>query len=153
MNLNGKQIIGIGVAVLGVLMVSTAQLTDLFGANTAKNIVSGAAILNSILGGIIAQIGGASSEISNTRQLGLMGNPDAQRALIGATEDIAHSGGDGIGQFAADALISATIGLPQVQTIVTDSATAQSSPSNDVRSSEQVSVVENASGQTVQKGG
>lgn len=56
MNLNGKQIIGIVIAILGVLMISTSQLTDLFGAGTAKNIVSTAALLNSILGSVMAVI-------------------------------------------------------------------------------------------------
>lgn len=53
-NLNGKQIIAILAAVLSVLMVSTAQLTDLFGAQMAKTIVSIAGLVNTILTSVIA---------------------------------------------------------------------------------------------------
>lgn len=61
--MNGKQIISIFIVVLGVLMVSTAQLTDLFGAHVAKGIVSVAALVNSILGGIMGVITGQASMI------------------------------------------------------------------------------------------
>lgn len=56
MNLNGKQLIGITIAVLGVLMVSTSQLTDLFGPTVTKSITAVAALLNSILGATLAVI-------------------------------------------------------------------------------------------------
>lgn len=56
MNLNGKQLIGITIAVLGVLMVSTSQLTDLFGPAVTKSITAVAALLNSILGATLAVI-------------------------------------------------------------------------------------------------
>lgn len=55
-NLNLKQVISIIIAILGVLMISTTQLTDLFGAGTAKTIASVAALLNSILGSALAVI-------------------------------------------------------------------------------------------------
>lgn len=54
MNLNGKQLIAISIAVLGVLMVSTSQLTDLFGPTVTKSIAAVAALLNSILGATMA---------------------------------------------------------------------------------------------------
>lgn len=56
MNLNRNQLMAITIAVLGVLMVSTAQLTDLFGPAVAKSVVSVAALLNSILGSTLAVI-------------------------------------------------------------------------------------------------
>ncbi len=56
MNLNGKQLISIAIVILGVLMISTAQLTDLFGPKVAKSVVSLAALLNSILAGIMTVI-------------------------------------------------------------------------------------------------
>ena len=49
MNLNGKQIISIIGAILSVLMISTAQLTDLFGPVLAKTIISVAGLGNLIL--------------------------------------------------------------------------------------------------------
>jgi len=69
MNLNGKQIISISIAVLGVLMVSTTQLTDLFGAGVAQKIVSLAALLNTGLGSVMAVISSTSQQfkdVSNT---------------------------------------------------------------------------------------
>lgn len=49
--MNFKQILGGIVVVLSVLMISTAQLTDIFGPAVAKSIVSLASILNGICGG------------------------------------------------------------------------------------------------------
>ena len=49
--MNRNQILGGCVVVVSVLMISTAQLTDLFGPTAAKSIVSAAAMLNGILGG------------------------------------------------------------------------------------------------------
>lgn len=46
LNLNGKQILGIVGAIISVLMVSSAQLTDLLGATQAKYIVTIAGLLN-----------------------------------------------------------------------------------------------------------
>lgn len=56
MQINLKQVIGIVIAILGVLMISTAQLTDLMGAGAAKTVTSVAALLNSILGSVMAVI-------------------------------------------------------------------------------------------------
>lgn len=52
MNLNGKTILAICGAVLSVLMVSTAQLTDLFGPGITKSIISIAGLTNMILNSI-----------------------------------------------------------------------------------------------------
>lgn len=56
MNLNRNQIIAIVIAVLGVMIGSTAQLTDLFGATATKSIISVASLLNSVLSSILAVI-------------------------------------------------------------------------------------------------
>jgi len=61
--LNLKQVISIIIAILGVLMISTTQLTDLFGASTAKSIASVAALLNSILGSALAVITSQGSTV------------------------------------------------------------------------------------------
>ena len=54
MNLTGKQVFAIVIAVLGVLMASTAQLTELFGPGVTKTIVSVAGLTNSVLASILA---------------------------------------------------------------------------------------------------
>lgn len=149
MNLNGKQIISIIGGILSVLMISTAQLTDLFGPGIAKTVVSVAGLGNLILQSVMTALTGSSYSISDVKALGQSGNADAQKAIISATADIARSAGNGIGKSAGDTLIAATIGLPQVRTIVADSATAQASPSDDVVSADQVKVIENVSGQAL----
>ncbi len=65
MNLNGKQIISIIMAILSVLMISTTQLTDLFGPALAKTIVSASGLVNTILGGILAAITSQSNQIKD----------------------------------------------------------------------------------------
>jgi hypothetical protein len=65
MNLTPLQIIGIILAVNGALTGATAQLTDLFGAIVAKDIVSVASLGSAILGGIITSMSGQSSQIRN----------------------------------------------------------------------------------------
>lgn len=63
MNLNGKQIISIVGAILSVLMISTAQLTDLFGAGVAKSIVSVAGLGNLVLQSIMTAITSQGSQV------------------------------------------------------------------------------------------
>lgn len=63
MNLNGKQIISIIGAVVSALMVATSQLTELFGAGIAKEVVSAAALINMILQSIMVQLTGQGSTV------------------------------------------------------------------------------------------
>ncbi len=65
MNLTRNQVIAIVIAVLGVLMASTAQLTELFGPTTTKAIQSVAGLSNSILASILAVITGQSGIIKD----------------------------------------------------------------------------------------
>lgn len=65
MQINLKQVIGIVIAILGVLMISTAQLTDLMGAGAAKTITSMAALLNSILGSVMAVITSSAQTVKD----------------------------------------------------------------------------------------
>lgn len=58
MNLTRNQIIAITIALLGVLMASTAQLTDLVGPQMTKWIQSAAGITNSFLAAVLAIITG-----------------------------------------------------------------------------------------------
>ena len=65
MNLTPLQIIGIILAINGALTGATAQLTDLFGALVAKDIVSLASLGSAILGGIITAMSGQATMIRN----------------------------------------------------------------------------------------
>lgn len=67
--MNGKQVISIFIVVLGVLMVSTAQLTDLFGPVVAKSIVSVAALVNSILGGTLGVLTGQANIVKDVQAM------------------------------------------------------------------------------------
>ncbi len=69
MGLNGKQIISIIGAVLGVLMISTTQLTDLFGPGVAKTVVSVAGLVNTILSSIMAVITATMSQDAQVKQV------------------------------------------------------------------------------------
>lgn len=53
MSMNRNQTIAILLVVLGVLMASTAQLTEIIGPGPAKYVVSIAGLLNSILAGVL----------------------------------------------------------------------------------------------------
>ena len=65
LNLTPLQIIGIILAINGALTGATAQLTDLFGAVVAKDIVSVASLGSAILGGIITSMSGQASQVRN----------------------------------------------------------------------------------------
>lgn len=65
MTINLKQALAILIAVLAVLMISSANLTDLFGADLARKIVSAAAILNGICGGTLAIITGQAGTVKD----------------------------------------------------------------------------------------
>lgn len=65
LNLTPLQIIGIVLVVNGALVGSSAQLTDLFGPQAVKYIVSIASIGNTVLGGIVSFLSGQGSQIKN----------------------------------------------------------------------------------------
>lgn len=65
MNLNGKQIISIVGAVISVLMVSSAQLTDLLGPGMAKTIVTVAGLTNMILQSVTVAITSQGSTVKD----------------------------------------------------------------------------------------
>lgn len=69
MTLTRNQILAIILAVLGVLMASTAQLTDLFGPSATKSIQSVAGIANSVLASILAVITGQSGIIKDASSM------------------------------------------------------------------------------------
>ena len=80
MNLTPLQIIGIILAVNGALTGATAQLTDLFGATVAKDIVSIASLGSAILGGIITSMSGQAAQIRNVAAM-----PGVERITINPT--------------------------------------------------------------------
>lgn len=69
MSLNDKQIISIIGAIVSVLMIATPQLTDLFGAGTAKYIVSAAGLGNLIINSVMAAITGTLSQDQQVKQV------------------------------------------------------------------------------------
>lgn len=79
MNLNGKQILAIGAAILSVLMVSTTQLTDLFGPGITKTITATAGLVNTILSSVLAVI---SSQGSLVRDVAAM--PGIEKIQVNA---------------------------------------------------------------------
>jgi len=91
MNLTPLQIIGIVLAINGALTGATAQLTDLFGALVAKDIVSVASLGSAILGGIITAISGQASQIRNVAAIqGDDGRPAVRiNVNANATPDLA----------------------------------------------------------------
>src|SRR4051812_41639693 len=64
-SLNLKQSIAIVIAVLGVLAVSSANLTDLFGPHVAKLAVSAANLLTAVLGSVMAVITSQSGTVKD----------------------------------------------------------------------------------------
>lgn len=79
MNLNSKQVIAIVIAVLGVLIGSTAQLTDLFGPSTTKAVVSIASLANSVLSSILAVITSQGSTVKDVLAMKGVENIDVNR--------------------------------------------------------------------------
>lgn len=65
MNLTRNQYIAIALAVLGVLAVSGTQLTDLFGATTAKTIATASSLVNTILASILAVLTGQAQQVKD----------------------------------------------------------------------------------------
>jgi hypothetical protein len=63
MNLNRNQIIAITIAILGVMIGSAAQLTDLFGPVATKIIISVASLSNSVLSSVLAVISSQGGQV------------------------------------------------------------------------------------------
>lgn len=98
---------------------------------------------------IVAIIGMLASQIKKqiARVRELANNPQeasaaAAKALTDATSELAKSGDVQKSADAVNALVKATIGLDQVQTIVTDKATAEASPSPSVVAADEHEVVQ-----------
>jgi hypothetical protein len=62
-NLTAVQILGIILVINGALIGSTAQLTDLMGANAAHIVVSVCSLGNAVLGGLVTMFSGQGAQI------------------------------------------------------------------------------------------
>src|SRR5882672_6048885 len=86
MNLNGKTILAICGAVLSVLMVSTAQLTDLFGPGVTKSIISIAGLINMILNSVTVAL---STQASLVKEVVAMPGVEPLRINANASQSLA----------------------------------------------------------------
>jgi len=68
-NLNGKQIFSIVGAILSVLMISTTQLTDLFGTGVAKSIVSVAGLGNLMIQSVMAVLTSQGNTVLDVKNM------------------------------------------------------------------------------------
>ena len=115
MNLTGKQILAIVAAVVSALMLATTQLTDIFGAPTAKTIVSTAALSNMILNSIIAALTGQANLV---RDVAAMPGVDRISINTSANQVLASAATD-----AAQPKIGAT--TPEVREVLKQTAAGQ----------------------------
>lgn len=69
MNLNGKQIFLIIGAIVSVLMIAGPQLTDLFGSGIAKNVTSGAGLVNLMINAVMVALTGNISQDQQVKQV------------------------------------------------------------------------------------
>lgn len=83
-NLNGKQIIQIVGVIISVLMVSSAQLTDLLGPGVAKTIVTISGLANMILQGITVALTTQSAQVKDVAAM-----PGVERITVNATANAA----------------------------------------------------------------
>lgn len=82
MNLNFKQALAILIAILSVLAVSTANLTDLFGEHVAKAVGSASNLLNAIIAGVLTAV---TSQTSMVKDVAAM--PGVERIRVNAQAD------------------------------------------------------------------
>jgi hypothetical protein len=119
--------VGVAVTIFGLQAkgVSMEQVTALINSlgNTVNTLVQVAAAAGVLYGGIkAANSASPTSQIANVAQMAQdPAQPHAQEAK--------------------QTLIAATIALPEVQTIVTDKATAAAAPSESVVAAEEVKVI------------
>jgi hypothetical protein len=95
LNLNGKQIIAIVGAVISVLMVSSAQLTDLLGPGVAKTIVTIAGLTNMILQSVTVALSTQTAQVKDVAAMPgiekISVNSSASSALATLAVDPAQS--------------------------------------------------------------
>jgi hypothetical protein len=91
MNLTGKQIIAITSAIVSVLLVSTVQLTDIFGTKAAHTIISVAGLVNMVLSSVTAVISSQSALVKDVAAMpgveGIRVNATANQSLATVATD------------------------------------------------------------------
>ena len=89
--MNTKQILSLAIVVLGVLMVSTTQLTDIVGPTMTKTIVSLSSILNSILAGTLGVLTSQMNTVKDVQDMPgvdkIVVNKDANSTLANLAVD------------------------------------------------------------------
>lgn len=134
-----------GLQAKGVSMDNVKTLIESLGttANTIIQLIAAAGVLY----GSIKAANSASptNQIASTAAIAsdpsLPQAVDAQAALVKATAAIASNNVLAKSDEAKQTLIAATIALPEVQTIVTDKATADAAPSESVVAAESVTII------------
>jgi hypothetical protein len=117
LNLTPAKVMGISVSILGALMVANTQLTDLFGAFWTTKITSGAALLNMILGGVVATITGPVSQDQQVRQVLAMPGVEPLQVNRKASPELA--------QLAVDPTVSGISAKPSDRDAVNEIASAK----------------------------
>jgi hypothetical protein len=79
MNINNKQVLSIAIAVLSVLAVATSQLTNIFGAGIANEIVAVAGLLNTVLSSVMAVMTSQGSLVRSVAAMDGVENIDVNR--------------------------------------------------------------------------
>lgn len=91
MNLNTRQVLAIIGVILGVLMASTAQLTDLLGPTVAKSVVGIAGMIASGLNGVLAVLSGQANTVKEVAAMPgveeIKVNKDANQILSAVAMD------------------------------------------------------------------
>lgn len=82
-NLNRGQVLSITIVILGVLVASTSQLTELFGPGVTKYIVSASTLCMSIMAGINTILQSPSSQIAAVKE---MKTPEVQEMQVAAVQ-------------------------------------------------------------------
>lgn len=91
MNLTSKQWMAIVLAVLGVTMASTTQLSELIGPQAAKTVVTVAGLLNSLLASILAVVSSQTGLVKDVEAMPgvekITVNAQANQTLAGMAVD------------------------------------------------------------------
>jgi uncharacterized PurR-regulated membrane protein YhhQ (DUF165 family) len=77
MNLTGKQVLLVVSAVLSALVSASAQLTDIFGAETARAIISVVSLANTVLTAVTAALIGQGSLVKDVAAM-----PGVSKVLV-----------------------------------------------------------------------
>lgn len=128
--------LGLMLGMFGIVALSPDQI---------DHILSIAQALGTTLGAIAALLGLLTPLVAGGFAAFKASQPQQIKAVSSIAQDPTQSQSDD----AKQALIAATIALPEVQTIVTDKKTADAAPSSDVVPSSAVKVINNTSGQDI----